>query len=170
MTLAAATLASGLEALEVTDDVNVAIERIATAFTDYMVEAGVLEIPAEETILSAVPKTAMIAAMAGLNAPNGGALAMANGIIAFWNALVGIEITVWIMVPPIVIIPASLLVPVGLSGLQAAIQAAFTANVAAEASLSDAATTLANAIHTIQLGATLETQTPPASPVITPIL
>lgn len=170
MTLTATTLASGLETLEVTDDVNVAIERIATAFTNYMVESSVLGITAEESILAAVPKTAMQGAMSGLNLPNGAALAMSLGITAFWTAMLGIEITIWTMVPPVVIIPSSLVAPVGLAGLQVAIQTVFTANTAAALSLSDAATAVANAIHTIQIGATVQTQIPPAPPVITPIL
>jgi hypothetical protein len=170
MTLASATLATGFETLEVTDNVNVAIGRIATAFTDYMAGSSVLGVSALPAILEAAPKTAMIGAMSGLNSLNGAAAAITAGITAFWNSLLGIEATIWIMVPPVIIVPSTLIVPAGLAGLQSVIQGAFDTNVNAKATLPVAAATLATEIHSTQLGATVQTQSVPSPPVVSPIL
>lgn len=164
------TLASGLEALEPTDVVATAIDRLATAFTDYMQESSVLGVPATPGILSGAPKSAMVGAMSGLNAPDGAAGAIAAGVAAFWAAMLGTEVAIWVMVPPTIIVPSTLIVPPGLGGMQSAIQGAFDGNVAGELDLAAAAATVAAAIHGANAGATVQTQVPPAPPVVTPIL
>ena len=170
MALVSATLASGLEALTATDNVATAIDRIAAAFVDYMAGASLLGVPAVSGVLSGAPRSAMVGAMAALNSVNGAALAVSSGISAFWSAMIGTEVSIWLIPPPAVVIPGTLIIPPGLAGLQSAIQGAFDANVAAGATLSASATTLATAIHATQLGATVQVQTPPAAPVVTPIL
>lgn len=170
MPLLPAPLSSGLANLEPTDDVNSAIETIASAFVDYFSGASVLGIVAVPAILSGVPKTAMKGAMTGLNDTDGAAGAISDGIAAFWDALVGIEVTVWIMVPPTVITPGSLVAPPSMSGLESAIQGAFDGNVAGELELTEAANVLATAIHGTQLGGLIETVTPPSAPIESPVL
>ncbi len=170
MVLLANTLASGLESLEATDNVAIAINRLATAFTDYMAESSVLGILAVPAVLSGAPKTAMTGAMSGLNTPNGAAGAIAAGVSAFWAAMLGLEVAIWIMVPPTIIVPSTLIVPPGLGTLTTVIQAAFDANVASELALPAAAASIAAAIHGANIGATVQTQVPPSPPVVTPIL
>ena len=170
MPLTPATLASGLEALTPTTDVEAAKAAIADAFVDYFVESTVFGISAVKAVLSGVPRTAMIGAMGSLNAPGVGALAIQSGIQAFWAGLLGIEVTIWILVPPIVITPSTTIPPVGNATIAAVIQPIFNANVAAEADLSTAASNVASAIHGTQSGGTITTVTPPAAPVPTPIL
>lgn len=170
MVLLANTLASGLEALEPTDNVSVAIDRFASAFVDYMTGSSVLGVPANSGVLGAAPKSAMIGVMGGLNTADGAATAIASGISSFWSAMLGVEATIWTMVPPTIIVPSTLIIPPGLGGLASAVQGAFDANVAGELSLSAAAATVAAAIHGVNSGASVQTQVPPTPPVVTPIL
>jgi len=170
MALVSATLASSLATLEPTDSVSVAIDRIATAFTNYFGGASVLGALAAPAVLDGAPKSAMAGAMGGLNSIGGAAGAISAGISAFWSALLGLEATIWIMIPPTIMIPSTTILPPGLGGLTAAIQGAFDANVAAGSDLASAANTLAAAIHGTQLGGTVQTQVPPSAPVASPIL
>lgn len=169
MALIPAPLASGLEALVPTDQVSDAIARIGQAFDDYFQGAsvsGITPVPGS----TAAARSAMEGAMSGLNAPNGAATAIAAGITQYWTALGPLIATVWI-VPGFTVVPASLVPPPGLGGLQAAIQGAFDANVAAEATLSAAANQVATAIHGTQSGGTVTLQPiAPGPPVVTPIL
>jgi hypothetical protein len=135
-----------------------------------MAESTVLGIEALPEILEAVPRTAMVEAMSGLNSPGGAAVAIAAGITAFWDSLLGIEATIWIMVSPVIITPSSLIAPTGLSSLATKIQEAFNTNLNAKSTLKVSSATLATKIHAVQLGATVETQAVPSSPVVSPIL
>ncbi|MGW8177436.1 MAG: hypothetical protein ACWGQW_01350 [bacterium] len=171
MPLNSSTLSSGLEALEPTDSVATATDRIATAFTDYMAESTVLGVFAISAILSAAPKAAMAGAMGSLNTEGGAAGAIAAGVAAFWSAMLGIEATIWApQVPPTIIVPSTVIPPPGLGGMTAAIQGAFDGNVAGGLGLAAAAATVAAAIHGANAGATVQTQAVPSPPVVTPIL
>jgi hypothetical protein len=147
MALSAATLKAGFEALEPTNAVAEATARLATAFDDYFVQsqAGPIAVAPGST---AGAKSAMQSALSGVNAPNAAATVLAAAISTYWSTAAAAAATIWVAVPPAV----SATPPPGLSGLQAAIEGAFAANLASEASLSDAAETLANAIHATQSG------------------
>lgn len=170
MALVATALASGLEALEPTLDVNVAISRISTAFDDYYQGASVMGVPVSGS--TATAKSAMEAAMPALNNENGASIAIAAGVTAYWAALIPLVTSLW-TVPGFTVLPGTLVPPAGLASLQTQIQNAFNAAVMAEDTLSQAATRLANAIHGTQSGGTVTLQAiggPPPPPVVTPII
>lgn len=168
MALTSSTLASGLAALTSTTTVSVAISRIGSAFDSYFQSAsvsGITPIPGSTT----PARSAMEAAMGGLNAPLGAAPAMSTGISTYWTTLGPLIAAVWI-VPGFTVVPASLVPPPGLAGLLAAIQSAFDANVLAGSDLTTSANLLATAIHGTQSGGTVTLQPVVGPPVVTPII
>lgn len=163
MPLSADTLKTELQALIPTDSVAVAIERLATAFTNYFLEAQVGATSVASGTL-AVPKAAMVTALAGINAPGAGAAVMQAGIIAFWGSVATTAAVIWAgNTPPVV----GATVPPGLSGIAAALTPVFAANVAQKRSLVDSCEAIAAALHPLQITG-LAAVSPPAGTV--PIL
>jgi hypothetical protein len=159
MVLVPAPLATGLTDMVATDDTSAAIDVFASAFVDYFGGASVLGIPANAGVIGGAPKTAMIAAMSGLNSIDGAAQAIQDGVTAFWNAVLPLALTVWPGTVGPIIPPA--IAPPGLAGIASAVQAAFDANTAGGLSLSACASAVASAIHGTQAGGLVNLGPPP---------
>ena len=156
MPLTAATLKSGLEALEPTDDPMAAANKIADAFDAYFKENVAGPIPGTGDVGA---KATMLGSLSGLDAPSGAAAIIAAGITAYWGVVAGAAAAVWIAVPPAI----SAVPPAGLAGLAPALIASFVANTSGELSLADSAGAMADAIHGTQSGG-MVIFPPPAPP------
>jgi hypothetical protein len=158
MALVQSTLASGLEALEPTDDEAIAVQRIADAFDDYFAGASVNGSPAVPAALAPC-KAAMVAAMTGLSTTGGAAAAIQAGILAYWTTLLPLASAVWPATVGPVIPPA--VPPAGLAGIAAALAPVFTANTSGGLSLVASAAAVAAALHPLQLGGLVNLGPPP---------
>lgn len=169
MALSSPTLASGLTALLPTTSESDAIGRIVDAWEAYFDQSQLGLVTAVHGSYAAA-LSAMRSAMAGLSAANAGATKIQAGLIAFWTTVAPLAATVWPQTPPPVTTPPATPPPT-LSGVAAALQAQWTVDIAAQASLSTGASNTAAILHTnAGLGGICVITTPPATAVPTPIL
>lgn len=160
--LSASKLKTELENLTPTGDEALARSRFAAAWTTYFYDASVAGAPcAEGTLASA--QAAMETALAGMSVTGAGAAKLQAGVVAFWDDVAPRGATVWSGT----IAPWT--PPTTLTGISAALQAAFSANQGASLSLSEAADAIANVLHNSGGLGGLATL-PGAPPVATPIL
>lgn len=137
------------------------VDNFAVAFEAYFYEA--------ELTIAALPtgynvqddslrgaREAMIAAMLGTIQSNGYA-AIQSGILAFWGFVSVSFANIWKTAPPL----ASVLQPVGVAGIAAALAPAGAANVEAQADKQAAAVSIAAVIHAAQAGGTATDTTTP---------
>jgi hypothetical protein len=164
MALVQATLAAGLANMSPVDNEPEAIDNLVAAWGDYFAGAAVLGIPTTPGSLEGA-LSAMRSALTGLSSGEGSTI-IQGAIVAFWGIIATSAATIWATVPP----PTAATPPPGLGGIGAALAGAFSANVAAEASLVQAANTVAAALHPTQLGGIAALPTPPAGPGPQPIL
>jgi hypothetical protein len=154
MPLLPTTLGSELAKMEPTDQEMEAIQAFADAYEKYM--EGSMAGP-----VGAIPgsfagaKSSMIGAMSGLSGDSAGAGAISSGIAAFWGVVAGAAASIW--PPALAAVP-----PPGIGAVAAALTPAFTANTAGDLSLSDAANTVATAIHGTHAGGIANFPPPPA--------
>lgn len=167
MPMASATLASGLSGMSPVDNEAGAISNFVSAWDSYFAQSQVGAVVATPGSYAA-GLTAMQSSMAGLSTSGNAATAIQAGVIAFWSTIAALATTIWITAP-IVLVPP-IVPPPGLSGIGAALQAAFTSNTSGSASLADSANAIATAIHAANLGALVPGSTPPAPPAPLPIL
>lgn len=168
MALSSSTLAAGIEAMPLTLDENEVINGLVSAWENYFGESTVSGITATPGSFDA-GLSAMQSALVGISTPGSGATVLAAGVSAFWTGIASLATSIWIT-SPIVLVPP-IVPPTGLAELAAAITAAGNANLAAKASQSDAAATIAAAIHTNGgLGALVPGSVPPATPAPLSIL
>lgn len=164
MPLIPTVLASGLQAMVPTNSEPAAINLFTTAWMNYFIGASVMLVPANPGALSAL-KTAMSAQLIGWSQPNAAAALIAAAITSWWAQVSSLAPTIWVGTPGPVMPGA--VPPPGLGGLAGIIQQTFTANMQAGLPLASAASNLANAIHSTQLGG-IATVLMPTVPVPTP--
>jgi len=163
MTLSQSTLADGLAGLTPTSDVTAAISALADAWEAYF-EAATVGPTTIATGTLAPAKAALVAALAGLNTPGGGATAVQAGIVAWWGVVVPSATAIWAgNTPPVL----SCTPPPSLSTIAAVLTPVFASNQASKLSLTAAAAAIAAALHPLQLGG-IAAVGPPAGTV--PIL
>jgi hypothetical protein len=162
MTLSASKLKTELESLGPTASEATARARLAAAWTTYFYDASVAGAPCAGGTLDSA-QGAMEAAMTGMSAAGAGPAKIQAGVVAFWSDVAPRGATVWSgTVPPFT-------PPTTLTGLSAALLAAFSANQGASKSLSEAAEAVADVLHNNGgLGGLATVPGPP--PVATPIL
>lgn len=169
MALSSATLASGLTALVPTTSENDAIDRIVNAWESYFDQSQLGPAVAVHGSYAAA-LSAMRSALVGLSTANAGATKIQAGVTAFWAAIAPLAATVWPQTPPPVTTPPATPPPT-LGGVATALQAQWTADIAAKATLSQGATNTAAILHTnAGLGGICPITTPPATVVPTPII
>lgn len=144
MALVPATLAAGLSGLSPTDKEAVAINTIATAYTNFMSTAMAGPIPIIPAGLQAA-KTAMIGAMSGLSNQNNGAQSIANGVNAFWGVMAGAAAALFPTA-------TSLTPPPTVSLIATALPGVFASNVSGKLDLASCANTVAAVIASNSLG------------------
>lgn len=152
MAMSAATLKNGLALMTPTNDMSLVVSRITSAFNNYFAQ---MEAGGATAVTVALGTAAFQASIAGLG--NGNAAAkITAAVTAFWGALVAAS-----AFPSAV--GTAITPPPGISGLTAALEATFSANISNERSLNDAAQQIADAVHATQSGAILAWSLPPAS-------
>jgi len=144
MPLLQATLYDELyDKVDLFSDPALAMEGWATAFDNYWINAvtnGIPVIPGS-TIAA---KTAMQGSLVSLNVPGLGATAITLGITTYWATLN--------LAPPAVFALCTAIVPpTGLTTLQAVLDAAFLANIAAKNTKEVALNVVATIIHMAQI-------------------
>lgn len=168
MALVSSVLASGLAALVPAQTEAEAVTRIVDAWDAYFAGASVNGIPAVSGSYAA-GLTAMQGALSGISVANAGAQKLQDGILAFWNAIVGLAPSIWITAPVVLVPPA--IAPPGISGIAAALTPVFASNTSSNADLVTATNSIATVLHTNGgLGGLVNGSVPPASPVPIPIL
>lgn len=154
MAMSASTLSTQLQSMTPTMVEATAISNFATAWATYFGSAAA---GAAAYVPNPSHKSAMMSAMVGISVPGAGALAIQNGVTAFWVAVVSslaFAGSIAVVPPPTLPTIATLLTPV------------FAANTAGALSLAASCTAIAAVLHTNNLGGTATL--PPA--VVTPIL
>lgn len=165
MALAAATLASALEGLEPTTDEAEAISRIVDAWESYF-DASQLGAAVAVTGSYASALAAMESALSGMSAPGAAANAFQTALQAFWSTLAPTAAAVWIQTPPAATTPPATPPPL-LSGVAAILQAQWTADAAAGATLETSAQNMGDIMHNnAGTGGICNITTP--GPVVTP--
>ncbi len=162
MVMISNTLASGLESMTPTTDESLAIDRFSSAWETYFYDAVVGAIPVNPGTLASAT-SAMKTAMIGMSAPNAGATAIQNGIIAFWGIVASSAASIWTTVPPC----TGATPPPTLGTIAAALVGTFSANTSAKLGLSDACFAIAAAIHPLNLGGICVIPTPGSPTPIT---
>ena len=163
MAMSIATLSSGLESMTPVDNESDAIDNLSSAFEDYFYESSVSGIsPQAGALASSI--SSMKSSFSGLS--NDAAAAIQAGIIAFWTSAIASAATIWLTFPFII----SATPPPSLSTIAATLNSTFSANLAAELSLPDAANAVATALHPLQLGGIATLSPPPPGGTPTPIL
>lgn len=157
MAMAQATLATELETVFAGAGTEAgAISLWATGYGNYAAAATALT-----PILAAgvtLGEAALIANMTGLSTPGFAVTAIAAGLRAFWVAVAGGLATSFA--------GATAITPPPLTGLEAALTAAFATNNTPAVTRAQAASTCATAIHGVIAGGTVTT----AGPIVTPIV
>lgn len=162
MVMVSTTLASELENMTPESDENVVIDRFTSAWETYFYDASVGGIPANGSSLASAT-SAMKTAMIGMTQPNAGATSIQNGIIAFWGIVASAAASIWTTAPPC----TGATPPPTLSTISATLEGVFASNVASKLNLTDACSTIASALHTLNLGGICVIPSPGAP---TPIL
>jgi len=169
MPLNPSTIASGLEKMAPTSSEPDVINQIADIWRTYFGAASVAGVPAAPGSFD-LGITAMKGAMVGITALDAAALAIQNGVTAFWTAIMPAVTTIWVLAPGAVVVPP-LVPPLLLPSLAADLTTVFLANTAASASLHDSATAIAAVMHKDGgFGATISTQTPPVTGPVVPLI
>jgi len=159
MTLSQSTLANGLAGLTPTSDVSAAIATLADAWEAYFSAATVGPTPVVPGTL-APAKAALVTALAGLNAPGGGATAIQAGIVAWWGVVVPAAAVIWAgNTPPVL----SCTPPPSIGTIAAALVPVFASNQASNLSLTAAAAAIAAVLHPLQLGGIAAVGPPPGT-------
>lgn len=167
MALVAATLASGLEALEPTNDEAEAIQRIVDAWEGYF-DGSALGPASAVPGSYAAALSAMQAGMVGMSAANAAANAFQAGLTAFWSTIAPLAASVWPQVPPPVTTPPATPPPT-LGGVGVLLQAQWTADASAGVTLAQSAQNMATILHAnAGLGGICNITTPGAPPVVVP--
>jgi hypothetical protein len=159
MALVAATLGSSLANMSPVDNEAQAIQTFVDSWDTYFSLAGVMGIPTNPGSLEGA-LAAMQASMVGMSNADAGALAIQNGITAFWGIVATASPTIWITTPP----NTGATPPPTLSGIAAALQIVFTSNMQGGVSLAQAALNVANVLHTNTLGGICILPVPPTGP------
>lgn len=145
-----------------------AIDYMAEKFLAFFLDSTVSGSAAAPAALVAAD-IAFRAALVGMSEGGLGAVRLQSAILAFWASALVSAPTVWVTVP--VIVPASGIPPVGLSGIAVALSGVFASNISSNASQSAAASALADAIFPSQQGGTVTlSPPPPGGTPLTPIL
>lgn len=157
MAMSTSTLATQLQSLTpTTANETTVIAAFVAAWVAYFSASAA---GAVAYVHSAAHDAAMKAAMTGLSAPNGGAIAIQAGIVAWWGSVVSTFAATY---------PSATAVapPPTISTIAASLAPVLVANTAGSSSLAASCTAIAGVIHPLNLGgiATL----PPAVP--TPII
>ena len=161
MTLLPATLASGLEGMEPTDDEPTAINNFVDAWEDYFSNAsvsGVVTTPG--TLTTAL--TTMKAGLVGMSEASAGAALIQTAITTFWATVAATAATIWVVVPAIL----SATPPPGLGGIATALTSAFAGNQTGKLDLAASALVVATALHLTQLGGVTAQGPPPTAGTI----
>lgn len=169
MPLLVPTLAAGLAALPATDQESVALDAITRAWLDYVQGASVVGIPALRPVLDGLPRLVFQRTLSGVR-DNTFATQLQAAIVAFWGACGPLASAIWIVPPPMIIVPGSLVPPLGNLVLAAQLSSDFATITSAKLPAAAAASITARTIGLAQLGAVIQTQVPPAVPVTQPIL
>jgi len=136
-----------------------AAEAWAVAFDNYFQDAATMGVPVAPGSTAAA-KSAMQAGLVGLS--TAGAAAIMTGITAYWGVVASAASSIW--AGTLAAVP-----PTTLAAIQAALEAVFAANIAAEASKEDAMTAIAAVLHANTLGG-LANWPPPPGPGPQPIV
>lgn len=123
MAMLAKTLADSLASNPNTNNENSAIAAFTSSWITYFSTATAGVVPIISPLLQTTPQSAMIAAMTGLSQSGNGAIAISNGIYAFWGAMAPLAASLFptaisLVPPPAITTIASALVPVFLSNTQ----------------------------------------------------
>jgi hypothetical protein len=111
----------------------------------------------------------MAGALVGMSAPSAGAASIAAAVTAFWVAIAPLATAIWITAP-IVLVPP-IVPPAGLPGLAATLASVFASNTAGQLSLTQAAQSIAAALHASGgIGALVPGSVLPTPPAPLPIL
>lgn len=156
--LSQATLSAQLALLTPTTSEATGIDRFATAFRSYFQGAQVDGIVAAPAALAGA-ETALRAAMIGISA-GGAATRIQAALVAWWAAVSASAGAVWPGHSPPVL---SATVPPALASLSTALDAVFAANLAARATLPQAADAIATVLHAATLGGVAPVGPPAAS-------
>ncbi len=167
MPLDPSVLANGLENMTPADSEPPAIAAFVDAWDHYFAGSTVSGAPAVAGSY-VTGLSAMRGAMVGMSAPNAAALAIQNGIIAFWTAILPVPASIW--VPPGLVFVPPVLPPLTLGTIAAALTSVFAANVAASLSLHDACTAIAAVLHTAGGIGGFVPASPPPVPAPLPIV
>lgn len=163
-------LAAGLSGLIPTDQESQGLDNLTRAWLDYFEGASVLGVPALRPALEGLPRQMFERALANPSQANTLPAKLQAAILAFWLACGPLATTIWVIPPPTIIVPGTLIPPLGNVGLAALLTADFLSNTNGRLERPAAAGVVARTIGLLQLGATIQTQVPPAVPVTTPIL
>jgi hypothetical protein len=145
MPLIAATLATGLEAMTPTADEDEAIGRFVDAWELYF-NGSQLGAAAAIPGSYAAALASLRSSLSGWSADGAASGKIQTGLTQFWTTLAPLASAVWIQIPPLVTTPPAT-PPLTLSGIKAALDTQFAANVDAESSLKDAAAGIADVLH-----------------------
>jgi len=151
------TLANQIINLPLTMDVNIAIEGWANAWIEYFSQSSAGPVPCVKPVLFGLPKTLMKAAMTTLSTT--GAVALQNGILAFWG---GVSASFALVYPTATAVTP----PPGLSGLSTALIPVFAANTIGSLSRPVSANAISVVMHTLNLGGTATIIAPPPVPIL----
>jgi len=152
-------LASEMEKMPLTEDEMESAQAFADAFTAYFYEATGAGIPVAPGSLAPATK-AMVPASSGMS--KAGAVAIQNGITAFWGVVCGATATIF----PGTIPPCT--PPPTVPAMAAALPSIFAANTSGKMDKKQSMLVIATAIHTTNLGGI--TTLPGVPPVPGPIL
>jgi len=161
MPLIQATLAAGLANMTPTDQESVAVEKLASAYVDFMSTAQAGPVPIVPLSLQSLPKAAFIAAATGLSNSGQGAQKIADAVNAFWAAMVPLASTLF---PTATVLTP----PPSISTLSALLPPIFLANTQGNLDLTAAANTIAAAIYGVSQGgqAIIALPPPTAFPIV----
>jgi hypothetical protein len=160
MVMTPTKLADGLKAMTPTTDETIAINRFADAWTNYFYDAAVGAIAANPGTLLAA-KNIMKTQLVGVK--SAGAAKILAGITSFWGIVATAAPTIWTTVPPC----TGATPPPTLATIAAVLNGVFAANKAAQLNLDAAATAIAAALHTPNLGGICVIPTPGVATPIT---
>lgn len=170
MPLIIPALAAGLGTVQPAEQEGVAVSALTSAWLNYVQGASVLGVPALRPVLDGLPRQAFQGPLNGIALQGTAATRLQAAILAFWAACGPLATAIWIIPPPTIIVPGTLIPPPGNASLAASILADFVSNTSGKLQLQAAGAVLARTIGLAQLGGTIQTQVLPAAPVITPIL
>lgn len=163
MALVQNTLATELQNLVPVGTEAEGINNFAAAFETYFSGAVVSGIPVNPGSLAGAT-TALKAAMTGAN--SNAALAIQNGITAFWGVVVTAFATIWTTVPALILVTQ----PPNLGTLEASLNTTFASNISSGLEIGPATAAIAGVIHPTQLGGIATLGPPPPAGTPVPIL